>query len=107
MVDTDQSFEHSRIIAISLKDDFMASSVEAESKSYVYPNPVLDNLFVDYKSGINIKTIKLFDLTGKKLFDGKYDNRGGLDFSKYSPGHFILTIETEDGSKSQHKVIKE
>ncbi len=77
----------------------------------VSPNPISNsNLQLNLPQNLNGKNaeIKIFDVTGQKVFDKKYSalfNGEYIDFSTYAKGIYILNIEIENHSQ-QLKVIK-
>jgi predicted DNA-binding antitoxin AbrB/MazE fold protein len=69
----------------------------------IYPNPVLDNIIVKFKQGINLKdgeniTIDLLDITGKLLItmnEKLYQNNSSIkvDCKNYSSGIYTLVFQ--------------
>ncbi len=74
----------------------------------IYPNPVLDFLFID---GMNesMEPIRLsvFDTTGQELINKEVDSvsKCMLDFSEYLPGIYLIKLESRN-SINIMKVIK-
>lgn len=68
----------------------------------IYPNPVENVLYIDYKGQYG--TIKIYNILGKLIFKKDItDNK--IDVSILDNGTYILTIETEIGKITQ-KIIK-
>lgn len=69
-----------------------------------YPNPVKDIFNIEAQG--KIKTVKVFDMTGKHLLTKNVNEaKSQIDFSRLNPGIYIVSIETETGTQSI-KVIK-
>lgn len=69
----------------------------------VYPNPVTDNLYIVGKQ--NIKSIEIFDISGRKLTQINQISNGIVDFNGYKAGVYIVKIYTDKAVKTV-KVIK-
>ncbi|MBW7870553.1 MAG: T9SS type A sorting domain-containing protein [Flavobacteriia bacterium] len=69
----------------------------------VYPNPVETELFITGKQ--LIKSVEIFDATGRKL--NKLDNisNGMIDFGNYKSGVYLIRIHSDSGVQTL-KVIK-
>ncbi|MFS4471328.1 peptide-N-glycosidase F-related protein [Chryseobacterium sp. T20] len=68
----------------------------------IYPNPTTD--FVNVKSKVEVSSISLFNIEGRKLSETYKENR--IDFSSYSTGIYFLHIVLKDGTAFKHKIIK-
>lgn len=68
----------------------------------VYPNPT-NNLINISKSNIEIKNVKLIDVTGKVIYSN--NNTQPIDVRSFSKGLYILKIESQKGGVSSKKVI--
>lgn len=70
----------------------------------IYPNPVSDVLNID--SASNIKSVKIYDLSGKNVLTEMIDaNKPAINVSSLSSGTYVITAETETGLQSA-KIIK-
>ncbi len=70
-----------------------------------FPNPTKDKINVSATS--NIKNIHVYDVQGRLLETGFYDNVSAtVDLSRYNHGIYLLKINTDNGASIQ-KVIKE
>ena len=52
---------------------------------------------IEFKSGYTIEKIVLFDVTGRELkpnFDVNNSNKIVVDISNYSPGVYLLSVQT-------------
>ncbi|TXJ00314.1 peptide-N-glycosidase F-related protein [Chryseobacterium sp. WX] len=68
----------------------------------IYPNPTAD--FVNVKSKVEVSSISLFNMEGRKLSETYKENR--IDLSLYSTGVYFLHIVLKDGTAFKHKIIK-
>ncbi len=73
------------------------------SQIKVYPNPVNDIFNLDIPSSLQVESIVLFDIQGRKL--KTFDANNMLDISEIQQGVYILTVETNTG-KFNTKLIK-
>lgn len=69
----------------------------------VYPNPTSDFVKLNLPSNIEVNSVQLFDLLGKKI-DVELNNNQ-VDLSSYAEGVYMLNIETNQG-KLTKKIIK-
>jgi len=71
----------------------------------VFPNPTKDKINVTATS--NIKNINVYDVQGRLLETGIYENASAtVDLSRYNHGIYLLKIITDKGASFQ-KVIKD
>lgn len=68
----------------------------------IYPNPTSD--IVNIKSPINVMSLSLFSIDGRKLFENYKENK--IDISSYNTGIYILNVVLKDGTSFKHKIIK-
>lgn len=68
----------------------------------IYPNPTAD--FVNVKSKVEVSSISLFNMEGRKLSETYKENR--IDLSSYSTGVYFLHIVLKDGTAFKHKIIR-
>lgn len=79
----------------------MATAESGKSLFGIYPNPTADRVSV--KSAKSIKSLELFDLTGKKITSTLNKE---LDLSDYSKGIYMLKANFIDGASESQKIIK-
>ncbi|GAA3556824.1 T9SS type A sorting domain-containing protein [Snuella lapsa] len=84
---------------LGLEQDLLKDSVS------IFPNPIGEALFVKTKSNVQIESIEVYDLTGKKLKVFKQITEK-LDFSDLSIGLYIINIHSNKGTISK-SIIKE
>ncbi len=71
----------------------------------VFPNPTKDKINVSASS--NVKEVQVFDVQGRLLETGLYDNTSiSVDLLRYNHGIYLLKIITDSGVSFQ-KVIKD
>jgi len=71
----------------------------------VFPNPITNQLFVNNSNTLNIQSIKLYDVLGKKVFQ-ELNNFEQIDVSTLKTGVYLVKIETDKGVITK-KVVKE
>lgn len=71
---------------------------------FVYPNPVQDILTIVNNSGTQISSIKLYDVLGRQVLNGKV-NMEKVDVSYLNRGIFFVEIETDQGVITK-KIVK-
>lgn len=104
MIDKDGTFAYSRITNISF--DKLQNSLT------IYPNPVIDQLFIQTNQP-ELQKMEIFNTSGRKVFDsGKVSlSVNGLvdqlHFNKYLKGLYLIKMTEENGAVTTRKVIKE
>lgn len=68
----------------------------------IYPNPTAD--LVNIKSKVDVSSISLFNIEGRKLSETYKEN--SIDLSPYTTGVYFLHIVLKDGTTFKHKIIK-
>jgi hypothetical protein len=96
MVDTDGSFSYSRLRSLQF-------GAAVFSAVFVYPNPSSDKIFFD-KDAEKIKSIELFDRSGKVVLRSGKPAGGFLNVAHLGVGTFIVHVVFEDGTKAKLKV---
>ena len=71
----------------------------------LYPNPTSGVLKIDVSNGVEIESIELFDIGGKKLNTFNITERN-LNISELSLGTYFLRISTTDGGVTKKVVIE-
>ncbi|AOW21181.1 T9SS type A sorting domain-containing protein [Urechidicola croceus] len=72
----------------------------------VYPNPVSNGQFSLTSSSRAIKSVKIFNVFGKVVYDKNIDFEESIKVNKLSPGIYILKVE-EEGKLATRKLIIE
>ena len=60
----------------------------------IYPNPVKDILYIKSDSEQQVKSISIFDLSGKEVLRSNIDSSNGVNVSSLSSGSYIVKIQT-------------
>lgn len=75
------------------------SVVEASNSVDIYPNPVTNQLSVDYKKSDNVKSISLRDINGKAISDyvvNATDTHTGINVEMLPAGLYFLNLLNAD-----------
>ena len=84
-------------------DEFLVQ----DGRPYTYwPNPVHDNLRLQFPPDVQPKHIELFDLQGR-LVRVQRSNFGSIDMSQLPTGTYTLRVTMADGKAYSDKVVKE
>ncbi|MEC4049989.1 T9SS type A sorting domain-containing protein [Flavobacterium sp. SUN046] len=75
-----------------------------ESAMTVYPNPATD--YLNVKSDLKIKDVKIFDFNGRFINQIEFNNEK-VYIGNLEPGIYITKISDEDGNLTVRKIIKE
>ena len=59
----------------------------------IYPNPVKNILYIKSDSEQQIKSISIFDLSGKEVLRSNIDSSNGVNVSSLSSGAYIINIQ--------------
>ncbi|WP_160568816.1 MULTISPECIES: thiol protease/hemagglutinin PrtT [unclassified Apibacter] len=71
----------------------------------IYPNPVKNILYIKSDSEQQIKSISIFDFSGKEVLQSNIDLTSGVNVSSLSSGAYIIKIKTSKEIK-KYKFIK-
>ena len=88
---------------ISISNLSNNESLTLENKIKFYPNPIKDNLYIDFSE--KIKSLQVFDVFGR-LIDSYKKIDSNINFTDKNSGIYLLKIETDDGMITE-KIIKE
>lgn len=97
ITDNNGSVTYSKVISVKYSKQLLIT---------VYPNPVINNLFV--KSTGNIKSVMVADATGKMIFRSDNINKDLTkikEVNKWQAGVYFITVVTAEGTFRQ-KIIK-
>ena len=97
--------------AIPVKDTVVKVIVVAKESASVkvYPNPVHNNITVDYKSAINnvAKVVCIYNVQGYKVFTAQLSKgQTSFNIASLTKGIYILQVE-EGAQKVTTKIIKD
>jgi hypothetical protein len=73
-------------------------NVTAASSVNVYPNPASNYVVITNTGGVVLKSIKVLNVLGAKVYEGRIDNlMYNMNTSAFAPGTYTLYIETAEG----------
>lgn len=75
-------------------------------KMTVFPNPATDFLNIQWNENKSILNVKLFDITGKKVFSGMVDNNYQLPIQVYPKGIYLVNISDGKTTKTEKVYFK-
>lgn len=90
-----------RIARILTSDSTLSVMDEGKNSTMLYPNPFIDSLYLNSQK--DIKTVQIFDVSGKLL---QQSNKKVLELSNLSAGVYFISIMTADNKVEMKKVIK-
>lgn len=83
----------------------LSTSVFKDSSVSIYPNPT--NSVINIQTDIsNDLKVSLYDITGKKLYEGTMVNESIINLSKFANGVYFVKIDNENQSITK-KVVKQ
>ena len=91
-------------IVLDLVENAFASSEKSFTENFnLYPNPTLDFLYITSKKDLEMKEIKITDLSGRVV--RTLNNVSTINVSDLSTGTYLIDITTNEG-KASSKFIK-
>ena len=85
---------------------FGIKNFEKPEKAIVFPNPVMDKLFISHnEKDFTIQTIKIFDLNSRLVSTESF--KGYLDLHKLNSGTYYIEFISSEGKNLSYKIIKE
>ncbi|NMH28261.1 T9SS type A sorting domain-containing protein [Flavobacterium silvaticum] len=85
-------------------EDLAVSNVTSENKISLYPNPVVNELFIDAPS--NVQSAEIYSLSGQKIKAGLLSGNK-INTSDLASGTYVLQMKFEDGSAGTKKFSKQ
>ncbi|MHA7944637.1 leucine-rich repeat domain-containing protein [Formosa sp. 3Alg 14/1] len=97
--DKDETADYSTIDcnALSIADENFHSTIK------VYPNPIINTLFINLEGKQEFKKAQIFNISGKVLLT---TSNTTIDMSSFSAGIYLLKIENTENKVAVRKVIK-
>ncbi|WP_448606547.1 T9SS type A sorting domain-containing protein [Paenimyroides ceti] len=89
---------------VSLRKGTLSNSDFEDASVTIFPNPTDQNVFISGINSSDIKTIKLYDMSGKEYLIPHHNDT--LDLANLSSGIYILKIETVEGGIIKKKIMK-
>ncbi|MEQ1678112.1 MAG: T9SS type A sorting domain-containing protein [Chitinophagaceae bacterium] len=96
-VNVDGSFTYSVIVKVEIK---------SHGSFIVYPNPVKDQLNVEFPEAYRKGIIRLINSVGEVVYSVRInsDNKHAVDVNNFSTGNYVVEVESPTGSK-QHSLV--
>ena len=83
--------------------DCITTNIENKSSSYlIYPNPTTKGKTIYINTKNPIKTLELYNLSGKKILEEKNNN---FSSSKLNSGTYIVKIKLMNGNILENKIV--
>ncbi len=81
------------------------NAVNTKIEVKAYPNPVVDELFIETPEGMNVKelSIRIFSLIGTEMKISKEvenSTKVRIDFKNFPPGYYLISIRDEVSRKT-------
>ena len=76
----------------------------------IYPNPIINQFKISGTEGLDITEVELYDLSGKLVWNQKYDSSPGdivVNPSTLTSGLYIGRIIKSDSSSTSFRIVKE
>lgn len=70
----------------------------------IYPNPSATEIYIKVASGIKVRDIRVYNLSGQLIHYDRVQN-GRLDISRLSSGVYVAGIQTDEGNVVQRKLV--
>lgn len=87
--------------------DILHTDNPEETQLQSYPNPVIDDFFIDLPQSASDASFTLFDMNGNLILSGSLLNSSNLiNLSKLTKGVYVVTISV-DGKTASKEIIKE
>jgi hypothetical protein len=96
MIDRDETFAFSSIRSVRF---------DSKLESSIYPNPATTVLHLKVTSLKQVKTVRIDNLSGIKVYSSGPVTSGSIDVSGLDAGVYILHITHTDGSVHTHKFV--
>jgi len=100
--------EDSDVFILTLsRDGTSTPETEAFLRPYLfYPNPIQDQLHLQYSPDVKPSQIELYDLQGRLVHKQAKDLES-VDMQSLAPGQYLMKVTLEDGKSYTDKIVKE
>ena len=100
MINIDGTFKYSSVSTVACGGNI--------KNIRLYPNPASDKLYVDFSTVQKNVTVSIFDASGKKILQQRFNNTANTTVNTRALKPGIYYLETDNGSqKSQAKFVKQ
>ncbi len=86
------------------QSEFLSASDVKKHETKIYPNPFKDAIYLDNAEAV--KSIHISDISGRKVKSVTEVSKE-IQLPELKKGLYILTVENQDGSRQQTKLIKD
>lgn len=98
------AYENRRVVPVYLSVTHVSVNEHNQIEVALYPNPATD--FVQITSD-QILSVKVFNLSGQLLFDGKYhDSRVVIPTTNFAAGTYLVEVTTKGGKTTKKVVVR-
>jgi polyhydroxybutyrate depolymerase len=81
----------------------VADDAAADGEISIYPNPARSEVSV---RGRGIRSVVVYDLLGRRVFDRQMNGEGIIPLSAIAPGIYMIEIRTEGGSVTRRLAVE-
>ena len=96
---TTETYERNTAVTLSI------NTIEA-SRFQLYPNPAKDYITIDSEDNQVIKSVSIIDVQGRNVFTTN-GNTTKISVASLQQGMYFMTLETETGTSTSKKFIKQ
>ncbi|MFK7949166.1 MAG: T9SS type A sorting domain-containing protein [Saprospiraceae bacterium] len=91
-------------------DDLVSTEQQKElqSKTKVFPNPMMDNFTIELPESYFSESVQIFDITGREVYQSvEKSNQINVSSMNWAKGIYFYKVQLEDGIIVSGKVVKE
>ncbi len=93
-------------VAFTIEGDVLGVNENIANLVSVFPNPATSIINIKKASTIDVSSVDLFDVLGKKVGASYNSNNGTVDVSGLAQGVYVLRVNTNAGTLTQ-KIVKQ
>ena len=72
----------------------------------LYPNPVHQSLFINLENASDVKSVRLYDETGRLVYQTSCDDTHvEIDCTRFANGHYTVQFLSEKGRRVESRKI--
>lgn len=86
-------------------EDLSVDQPDLKEGVLVYPNPTKGMLNIQTPEDLELESISIYEINGKLIQSQKASEQ--IDFSRFSSGIYFMELETQEGSKTIKRILKE
>lgn len=100
------NFNSSELTEISISGTVGLKNGEEKIPVLVFPNPVIDNLFLNIRDGNSIYKYQIINSIGQSIISGEFNHSTEIDVSDFSKGVYFIVFQNNLGYLQTQKFIK-